>query len=192
MAAPQGIDVHAHFFPERFLKAIEDAGALSGGSIHRSSPAGPAIDVKGQRTPPLEARYWDLAMRLTSMNRQGVAVQALSLTAPMVYWAAGRLGARLCAAVERRRQPAHAAYPDRFVVCATLPMQDTLRALAELDRAARLPGIRAVYMGTNVNGRDLYDPAFFPVLERCGGAGAARAAPPASTSTERSGSSPST
>ena len=56
MAAPQGIDVHArHCFPERFLRAIEDGGALHGGSIDRSSPAGPAIDVKGSRTPPLEA-----------------------------------------------------------------------------------------------------------------------------------------
>ena len=30
-----------------------------------------------------------------------------------------------------------------------------------------LPGIRGVYMGTNVNGRELSDPAFFPVYERC-------------------------
>ncbi len=167
VAAPQGIDVHAHFFPERFLKAIEDGGALSGGSIDRSSPAGPAIDVKGQRTPPLEARYYDLAKRVASMNRQGVAVQALSLTAPMVYWAQAELGRRLAREWNDGASQAHTAYPDRFVVCATLPMQDTMLALAELDRAARLPGVRAVYMGTNVNGRDLDDPAFFPVFERC-------------------------
>ena len=105
VAAPQGIDVHAHFFPERFLRRSRTAARLSGGSIDRSSPAGPAIDVKGQRTPPLEARYYDLAKRVASMNRQGVAVQALSLTAPMVYWAQAELGRRLARRVERRRQP---------------------------------------------------------------------------------------
>src|SRR5438477_7151706 len=41
----------------------------------------------------------------------------------------------------------------------TLPMQDVRRSVEELDRAARLPGIRGVYLGTNVNGRELDDPA---------------------------------
>ena len=118
-------------------------------------------------TAPLEPRYWDLAKRVASMDRQGVAVQALSLTAPMVYWAQGDFGARLAREWNDGASAAHTAYPDRFVVCATLPMQDTAQALAELDRAAKLPGVRAVYMGTNVNGRNLSDPAFFPVFERC-------------------------
>jgi aminocarboxymuconate-semialdehyde decarboxylase len=94
-------------------------------------------------------------------------MQALSLTAPMVYWAEGELGARLAREWNDGASEAHVAYPDRFVVCATLPMQDSGQALAELDRAAKLPGVRAVYMGTNVNGRNLSDPVFFPVFERC-------------------------
>src|SRR5438477_11275371 len=48
----------------------------------------------------------------------------------------------------------------------TLPMQDPRRSLDELDRASRLPGIRGVYLGTNVNGRELDDPAFLPVWQR--------------------------
>src|SRR5690242_19474349 len=95
VTGPLGIDVHAHFFPERFIRAIETAGGPSGGGVDRSSPIGPTIVTKGQRTAPLEARYWDLPKRVASMNRQGVAVQALSLTAPMVNWAEGELGARL-------------------------------------------------------------------------------------------------
>ena len=37
---------------------------------------------------------------------------------------------------------AHRAHPDRFVALATLPMQDPRRSVEELDRAARLPGVR--------------------------------------------------
>jgi aminocarboxymuconate-semialdehyde decarboxylase len=101
------------------------------------------------------------------MDRTGVAVQALSLTQPMVYFAKGDLGRRLARAFNDALAEAHTAHPDRFVGCMTLPMQDPAAAVAELQRAARLPGVRAVYLGTNVNGRDLSDPAFAPVFERC-------------------------
>src|ERR1700687_5239983 len=94
MTKPLGIDVHAHFFPETFIRVVEEAGASFGAGVDRSNPAGPALVLGASRTPPLEARYWDLDLRIRSMNRQGVAVQALSLTVPMVYWADGATGSR--------------------------------------------------------------------------------------------------
>ena len=166
MAKPLGIDVHAHFFPETFIRIVEESGASFGAGVDRSNPKGPVLVVGASRTAALEARYWDLGLRLRSMNRQGVAVQALSLTTPMVYWADGATGTRLAASWNDAASAAHVAHPDRFVGCAMLPLQDSARAVAELERAARLPGIRGVYMGTNVGGRDLSDPAFFPVFER--------------------------
>jgi aminocarboxymuconate-semialdehyde decarboxylase len=39
--------------------------------------------------------------------------------------------------------------------------------VGELERSARLPGVRAVYLGTNIGGRELSDQAFAPVFERC-------------------------
>ena len=166
MTKPLGVDVHAHFFPERFIRVVEETGASFGAGVDRSNPKGPAIVVSGSRTAALEARYWDLDLRIRSMNRQGVAVQALSLTAPMVYWADGATGARLAASFNDAASAAHVAHPDRFVACAMLPMQDPARALAELQRAAKLPGIKGVYMGTNIGGRELSDGEFFPVFER--------------------------
>jgi aminocarboxymuconate-semialdehyde decarboxylase len=166
MTKPLGIDVHAHYFPETFIRVVEEAGASLGAGVDRSNPKGPVLVVGGSRTAVLEARYWDLDLRIRSMNRQGVAVQALSLTAPMVYWADGPTASRLSAAFNDAASAAHVAHPDRFVGCAMLPMQDTERALAELQRAAGLPGIKGVYMGTNIGGRELSDPAFFSIFER--------------------------
>jgi len=171
MTKPAGVDVHAHFFPESFIRLVEQSGASFGAGVERSDPKGPVLVVGGSRTAALEPRYWDLDLRIRSMNRQGVAVQALSLTAPMVYWADGATGARLSAAWNDAASAAHVAHPDRFVVCAMLPMQDTARALDELERAARLPGVRGVYMGTNIGGRELSDPGFFPVFERAAALG---------------------
>lgn len=167
MAGADAVDVHAHFFPERFLALVEREGERAGARVDRSNPAGPVLVVKGAATPPLDAAYWDLDRRTRAMDRAGIGVHALSLTVPMVYWADADLGLRLAQAVNDAMAEAHRAHPGRFVGCATLPLQDPALALGELTRAAALPGIRAVYMGTNVNGRELSDPALAPIFERC-------------------------
>ncbi len=167
MARPDAIDVHAHFFPERYLDLIAREGAPHEARIDRADPKGPSIVMKASRTLPLEATYWDLDRRRRVMDRVGVAVHALSLTSPMVYWADGDLGQRLAAVVNDAMSEAHRGFPDRFVGCATLPMQDPSRALVELERAAALPGIKGVYLGTNINGRELSDPAFTPIFAAC-------------------------
>jgi aminocarboxymuconate-semialdehyde decarboxylase len=167
MARATTVDVHAHFFPESYLRIIEDAGAAFGARVDRSNPKGPVIVTRDGRTAPLEASYWDLDLRRKAMDRAGIDVHALSLTAPMVYFADGEVGTRLAVAVNNAMAEAHRAFPGRFVGCATLPLQEPRRALTELDRALGLPGIRGVYFGTNVNGRDLSDPAFEPIYARC-------------------------
>ncbi len=162
----RAIDIHAHYFPEAYLRAIETQGERSGITLDRSDAAGPAIKIGTMLGGHLRREFYDLEARLKEMNRAGVDVHALSLTFPMVYWADAELAARLARAVNDAMSEAHRAYPDRFVALATLPMQDPARAVEELGRAARLPGIRGVYLGTNVNGRELDDPAFLPVWER--------------------------
>jgi aminocarboxymuconate-semialdehyde decarboxylase len=161
------VDVHAHYFPERFLSIIDEAGQSFGARVDRGNAAGPVIELKGSRTVPLDATYWDLDRRVKTMDRARVDVHALSLTAPMVYFADGPVGARLARAVNDAMNAAHTAYPDRFVGCATLPMQDPKLALEEVERVKDLRGIRAIYLGTNVNGRDLSEPDFAPVFARC-------------------------
>jgi len=167
MNTPIAIDIHAHYFPESYLRLIETDGARLGARVDRADRRGPRLSVGGATTLPLDATYWDVDRRVRAMDRVGVGVHALSLTAPMVYWADGDLGGRLARATNDAMAQAHAAYPDRFVGCATLPMQDPPRALVELERVATLAGIRAIYLGTNVAGRDLSDPAFEPIFARC-------------------------
>ena len=160
------IDIHAHYFPEEYLRALELRGRAAGVTLDRSDPAGPAIKIGPALGGPLRREFFDLGARLREMDKTGVRIHALSLTFPMVYWADGELGSHLSRVVNDAMAGAHTAYPDRFVGLATLPMQDPERAVEEMDRAARLPGIRGVYLGTNVNGRELDHPAFEPVFDR--------------------------
>ena len=167
MTRAPAVDIHAHFFPESFLRLIEEHGAPFGVRIDRVNARGPAIVVGGVAGPPLEATYWDLDRRVRAMDRAGVTVHALSLTMPMTHWASGPVARLAAEAVNDAMAEAHAAYPHRFVGCATLPMQDPSFAAKELERVAKLRGIRAVYLGTNVNGRELSDPGFAPIFTRC-------------------------
>lgn len=171
MTAPPAVDIHAHFYPEAFLRVIEAEGAPFGAWVDRSSPKGPAVGANGSAGPPLDPTYWDLDRRRRAMDKAGVRLHALSLTVPMVYWARGETATRAARAVNDAMAEAHRAYPERFVGCATLPLQEPERARAELERASKLPGIRGVYLGTNVNGRELSDPEFEPIYARCAALG---------------------
>jgi aminocarboxymuconate-semialdehyde decarboxylase len=160
------VDIHAHYVPEAYLNIIETEGAPHGLRLNRSDPEAPAIEIRGSLGGPLRSAFWDLDVRLREMDRQGVEVHALSLSHPMAVWGDGALGQRVARLVNDAMSEAHMAFPDRIVGLATLPLQDPVRAVEELDRAARLPGIRGVYLGTNVNGRELSHPDLMPVWAR--------------------------
>ena len=95
MSKRETIDIHAHFYPENYLKLIAEDGAEFGVSCAFGDPGGPVIDVGGVKTPPLERRYYDLEARVAAMDEQGVDVHVLSLTQPMVDWASADLSRRL-------------------------------------------------------------------------------------------------
>jgi aminocarboxymuconate-semialdehyde decarboxylase len=84
----------------------------------------------------------------------------------MVYWADDELGLELSMAFNDAASAAHETYPDRLFGFATLPFQNPKLALEELERAAKLPGMRGVYIATVVRDRDLSDRSFFPIYER--------------------------
>ena len=54
------------------------------------------------------------------------------------------------------------SWPARFAGLATLPMQDVLTAIAELERVMMHLGFKGAMINDPVNGRTLDDPAFLP------------------------------
>ena len=166
MATGSCIDIHAHYYPESFIRLMADEGASAGAKVTRSGDKGPVLEVGILRAGPLERKFIDLDLRIAEMDAQGVAVQALSLTQPMVYWADRALSEKLTVAFNDALAEAHERYPDRLVGFATLPIQEPDLAVAELDRLATMRGIKGVYLATRVLDRELSDPMFFPVYER--------------------------
>jgi aminocarboxymuconate-semialdehyde decarboxylase len=166
-AKPQqtlGVDIHAHYYPQDYLEVMAE-GKPYGGD-YAPAPAGYSLKAPGFSGGPFPAKFTDLKLRLADMDAQGVKVHALSLTRPMPYFGPPDYATKLARAFNDAANAAYLQYPDRFVGLAALPMSDKDAALDELNRAAKLPGIRGVYLGCNINGRDFSDPEFLPVFQR--------------------------
>jgi aminocarboxymuconate-semialdehyde decarboxylase len=161
----RAIDIHAHYYPQAYLDLFNTEDRRFNAEF-RMTEQGFFFKTPSQSSGPLSTKFIDLKQRLADMDAQGVTVHALSLTGPMAYWADGKLSHELAMTWNDAAVAAHQAYPDRFVVLTTLPMLDPDRAIDELNRVSKLPGVRGVYMGTNIDSRDLDDPLFEPIFGR--------------------------
>jgi aminocarboxymuconate-semialdehyde decarboxylase len=166
-AGVRAVDIHCHYYPEAYLNLFNEDGKRFNAE-YRMTEQG--FFYKTPLSPnavgPVATKFIDLKLRIADMDQQGVAVQAMSLTTPMVYWGDAELDHKLATAWNDAASAAHQSYPTRLVGFCTLPMLYPDRAIEELNRASKLPGIRGVCVGTNVNGKDLSDPLFEPIWTR--------------------------
>lgn len=160
-----GIDIHAHFYPQSYLDVMAEHGGPFGGE-YTMTPQGYMLKGGGFSGGPFPAKFTDLKLRLADMDSQGVQVHALSLTRPMPYFGSPDFAHRLARAFNDGASEAYRQYPDRFVGLMALPMNDRERAIDELERGAKLPGMRGVYLGCNIEGRDFSEPDFLPIFQR--------------------------
>ena len=160
------VDVHAHYYPQSFLDLLAKHGAAFGVEWRPVEGNGPQFKVNGLATGPVGRRFVDLDARLEAMDEQRVAVHLLSLSQPMVYWADRNIGERLAATFNEALAHAHERHPQRLFGLATLPMHEPDLAVREVERAAKLAGVRGFYMATRIRDQELSASAFFPVYER--------------------------
>ncbi len=170
-AGPRGagpvIDTHAHWFPDAWVKLVEKDGARHGAGAAIKRNGDDLIFTGGGLTSVFSTAFVDLDLRLAAMNKQGVDMHALSLTTPMVYFAPAEYALALSQVYNDAAAAAHLKHPKRFVGMAMLPMHAPDLALKELERAAKLPGMRGLYMGTHVLDKELDDASFFDVYAKC-------------------------
>ena len=114
------------------------------------------IEAVGEKLNGVEAR-------LAEMDRLGIDVQVVSPSPGQYYYAADPdVGLAASRAINDRIAEAVASHPDRLAGMGNLPLQAPELAVAELRRCVSELGLRGVEICTNVNGRDLSDPALTP------------------------------
>src|SRR5262245_3485767 len=162
------IDTHAHWFPPEWVELVAKEGGKNGAEVTTDAQGGISrFSAQGINRAGFKPQYVEIPIRLKIMDEGRVDMHALSLTSPMVYWATPEFGLKLSRAFNDACSAAHLKYPKRFVGMAMVPMQAPALAVQELERAAKLPGIRGLYMATHVNGKNLDEKEFWPVYEKC-------------------------
>jgi aminocarboxymuconate-semialdehyde decarboxylase len=162
------IDLHTHVVPPRW---DDWAARFGGGRWPRLQPkdACRATLMTGdQFFRDIDDRSWDPGRRVEDMDRLGVDVQVLSPPPVMFcYWAEAK-ATQAFARLQNENVAAIAArHPRRFVGMATVPLQDTALAIAELRHAREELALSSVEIGTCPGGRDFDDPALFDFFAAC-------------------------
>lgn len=160
------IDTHTHFFPQEWVRLLEREGPNHGATMGTNEKGAVTFSFPGIKQV-FATGFIDLRVRLKAMDELGIDVHSLSLTTPMVYWATPAFGLKLAQVYNDACSAACIEYPQRFVGMAVLPMQAPDLALRELERAAELPGMRGLYLGTHINKNNLDEKAYFLIYAKC-------------------------
>jgi predicted TIM-barrel fold metal-dependent hydrolase len=152
------IDVHAHGFPEAYLRRL---AATYPTEVQVEEAAGDAPMVTRWSRAPLPS--WDLPHRLEEMNRDKVAMEILS--APPVYSHLDADTAGFCRLLnDFQAEVVHAA-PDRFRSFIHLPVHDVSASLQELSRWRGRAEVAGVLFGSNMGGVYPGDVSLLPIWE---------------------------
>ena len=108
----RAIDIHAHWYPKEWLEVFEKEGTREGALLDRVA-GGYRLKAK-HIAGAFDERFVVVKERIAEMDRRRIGVHALSLTAPMVYWASPGLALALSQAFNDAASAAHRQFPDRL------------------------------------------------------------------------------
>ena len=161
------VDIHAHFFTRGYIDTLNKYGHKVDWSVEYKNDGSVIMSSQDNRpVGPIDPSYFDINARLEGLDRQETDLHALSLTNPMCHFSDDSLNLDLAQAYNDGTSEFHIAHPDRFVGLITLPMLNADDAITELERAARLPGSKGVYMGTNIAGHNLSEERFETIFDK--------------------------
>lgn len=147
------VDIHAHCF-------VPEALALLAAE-RRKAMLAPIAGTTSADTL-LAPRSTGLDRRLAMMDAQRVDTEILSIN-PFWYGDERDLAAEVVRVQNEKLAELCATMPDRFAAFASLTLQSPDQAVAELDHAVRVLGLKGAAIGGHVNGLNFSDTQFHPV-----------------------------
>ncbi len=159
------LDIHCHFFPQAYLDAVRQPNTLRS-RIERRDDGREHLICPGNFDHPLVPSLSEAEQMIADMDKTGIDLAAISSAPPTLsYWAdaadARALAPRLNDSIAARV----AQYPDRFLGLATVPLQDIAASIHEARRAVNELGLHGFMIGSNVGGKNLNHPDYFPFFE---------------------------
>lgn len=157
------IDVHTHYYPEMFFEMIRNTP--SDFSFAKDPTGRTIITHRGARFFGVTQPMTDVDKRLEDMDRVGIDVEVVSLSTPNIFFADETRQPEVARALNNAYAELIARHPTRFKGFASIPMDDSGAAIAELHRAIDELKMNGVVLLSNIRGRALTSPIYRPFFE---------------------------
>ena len=160
------VDMHAHV-------AIPQAGAIAGPHVdpakvpldHFSTPETKAIMAK--QAADIGDRIRNTDARFKVMDEMGVDVQLISPGPPQLYYTIPLdIAVKATQALNDGIAEYIGKHTDRLCALGGVPLSDADEAVKELERCMKQLKFKGVEILTNVDGKELSDPAFAPFWKK--------------------------
>ena len=165
------IDVHSHVGVPRAAELVKPH--LAPDAMPLATFADAATKALNQKQEADIVTRAGLDKRLADLDAMGLDMQVILPPPPQCYYA---VPLDIAVAAARMVNDGIAEFvakkPDRFRGFGSVPMPDGNEAAKELERCATKLGFKGVEVLTNVNGRELSDPAFAPFWAKAEALGA--------------------
>ncbi|MFJ7664458.1 amidohydrolase family protein [Lysinibacillus sp. NPDC097162] len=160
------VDFHTHIIPEDIPNFVEKFGGERWPTLEKTCTCGANIMVAGQVFREVTDQVWSPEKRIQDMDAEGVDIQVLSpIPVTFSYWAEAHAAEEMACIQNDFIANTVKQYPKRFIGIGTVPLQDVEVAIREMDRCIHELGLKGIEIGTNVNGKNLDDPAFTAFFE---------------------------
>jgi predicted TIM-barrel fold metal-dependent hydrolase len=143
----QRIDVHHHFLPPGYIRAIEEKLLLSHGKRHAA-----------------QMNDWSAAIDIDHMDAAGIALAIGSISIPGVWFGDVELARRMAREWNEYAATIVGEYPGRFGFFAVIAPPDIDGSLREIEYALGVLKADGIALLSNYDGRWLGDTEFSPVM----------------------------
>jgi len=162
------VDFHNHYYPKAYMEELKREKGYA--SMSTDAWGRTLIEYTGDYNVVADAHV-NLEDRLKVMKKYGIDLEVLTLTTPGVERETPERGIRLARLTNDEFGRICERFPENFTALATLPMQDPLASVFELERAIRECGLRGAMIFSNINGKTLDSEEFIPIYEKASNLG---------------------
>lgn len=160
------VDFHTHIIPEDIPDFVERFGGGRWPTLEKMCSCGANIMVEGKVFREVTDQVWSPEKRIEDMNNEGVDIQVLSpIPVTFSYWAKPEQAEEMAKIQNDFIAKTVKENPDRFIGLGTVPLQDVEVSIREMERCVKDLGLKGIEIGTNINGKNLDDPAFTSFFE---------------------------
>ncbi|MBP1153711.1 MULTISPECIES: amidohydrolase family protein [unclassified Paenibacillus] len=160
------IDIHSHYIPEAFIQKVKTDPTRFRIKVEQREGREFFVHQEGFAYPLFDS-FYDVRTKIADLDAKRLELSVLSAPPTLFYyWTDVETASEVCRVYNDSVSEFVRANPGRFAGMAIVPLQDVEASVKELQRCHDELGLRAVEVGSHVEGRQFDDPSFMPFFEK--------------------------